>query len=147
MDIKSYLSGYVDGEGCFCVSINKSGRHQFGWEIRPSFSVSQNGDRAEVLERLKQQLACGTIRPDRSDRTLKYEVRSVAELVERVIPLFEENPLLSGKRRDFEHFAEICRMMYRGQHQTKEGFRRILELAFEMNPSGKRKYTQEEIKI
>ncbi len=147
MDIKSYLSGYVDGEGCFCVSINKSSRHQFGWEIRPSFSVSQNGDRAEVLETLRRQLACGTIRPDRSDRTLKYEVRSVAELVERVIPLFEEYPLLSGKRRDFEHFAEICRMMYQGQHQTKEGFGRILELAFEMNPSGKRKYTKDEIKI
>ena len=147
MDIKSYLSGYVDGEGCFCVSINKSFRHQFGWEIRPSFSVSQNGDRAEVLETLKRQLGCGTIRPDRSDRTLKYEVRSVAELVERVIPLFEENPLVSAKRRDFEHFAEICRLMYQGKHRTEEGFRRILELAFEMNPSGKRKYTRDEIKI
>ncbi len=147
MDIKSYLSGYVDGEGCFCVSINKSWRHQFGWEIRPSFSVSQNGDRAEVLETLRQHFACGTIRPDRSDRTLKYEVRSVADLVERVLPHFEENPLLSGKQHDLELFAEICRLMYQGQHQTREGFRHILGLAFEMNPSGKRKYTKEEIKI
>jgi hypothetical protein len=147
MDIKSYLSGYADGEGCFCVSINKSSRHQFGWEIRPSFSVSQNGDRAEVLEVLKQHFACGTIRPDRSDRTLKYEVRSLAELVARVIPHFEENPLLSSKRCDFELFAEICRLMYQGQHHTKEGFSHIVGLAFDMNPSGSRKYTKEEIKI
>lgn len=147
MDIGSYLSGYADGEGCFCVSINKSRRHQLGWEIRPSFSVSQNGDRAEVLEILKQYFACGTIRPDRSDKTLKYEVRSVADLVEKVIPHFEEKPLLSGKQRDFELFAQVRRMMYRGEHRTKEGLKRILDLAFEMNPSGSRKYIKEEIKI
>ncbi len=145
MDIKSYLSGYADGEGCFCVSINKSTRHSHGWEIRPSFSVSQNGDRAQVLEMLKQHFGCGTIRPDRSDRTVKYEVRSVADLVERVIPHFEENPLLSSKQRDFEIFADVCRRMYQGEHQTREGFKHIVGLAFEMNPSGKRKYT--EIKI
>jgi hypothetical protein len=74
MDIKAYFSGYVDGEGCFCISISKSWRHAFGWEIRPSFSVSQNGDRAQVLEMMKQHFDCGTIRPDRSDRTVKYEV-------------------------------------------------------------------------
>jgi hypothetical protein len=68
-----------------------------GWEIRPSFSVSQNRDRAEVLEMLQKHFGCGTIRPDRSDQTLKYEVRSVSDLVERVVPHFEKYPLLSGK--------------------------------------------------
>ncbi len=147
MDINAYLSGFVDGEGCFCVSVNKGKRHRFGWEIRPSFSVSQNGDRAEVLEMLRHSFGCGTIRPDRSDRTLKYEVRSVADLVERVLPHFEENPLLSSKRREFELFAEVCRRMYRGEHLSREGFERILDLAFEMNPSGSRKYSRAEIKI
>ncbi len=147
MDIKSYLSGYVDGEGCFCVSMNKSTRHKFGWEIRPSFSVSQNGDRAEVLETLKRYFACGTIRPDRSDKTLKYEVRSLSDLVERVIPHFEANPLFSSKQRDFELFAEICRLMYQGEHLTEKGFKRVVEMALKMNPSGKRKYTEKEIKI
>jgi len=59
MDIKAYLSGFVAGEGCFCVSVNKSKRHRFGWEMRPSFSVSQNGDRAEVLEILRNSSAVG----------------------------------------------------------------------------------------
>ena len=65
---RAYLSGYADGEGCFCVSFNRSKRHKFGWEIRPSFSVSQNGDRAEVLELCQRLFGCGTIRPDRSDQ-------------------------------------------------------------------------------
>ena len=61
MDIKSYLSGFADGEGCFCVSINKSSRHKFGWEIRPSFSVSQNRDRANVLSIFKEYFGCGRL--------------------------------------------------------------------------------------
>ena len=113
----------------------------------PSFSVSQNRGRSEVLDIYKEEFACGTIRADRSDNTLKYEIRSVKDLVERVIPHFEEVPLLSGKIRDFERFAIICKLMYEKQHLEREGFNKIVNLAFHMNPSGKRKYSEEEIKI
>ena len=47
--IPTYLTAYTDGEGCFCISLNKSKKHKIGWEVRPSFSVSQNQDRSEVL--------------------------------------------------------------------------------------------------
>jgi hypothetical protein len=87
-DLPSYISGYVDGEGCFTVS------------------VSQNGDRCEVLLEIQDYFGCGTIRPDRSDKTVKWEARSLPLLIERVIPHFHReivrwagamNP--SGKRR------------------------------------------------
>ncbi len=146
MDIYSYLSGYADGEGCFCVALSKSERHAFGWEIRPSFSVSQNYDRAEILHLYKQYFSCGSIRPDRSDKTLKYEVRSVRDLVERVIPHFEKYPLFSSKRKDFEKFALVCKKMSRREHLTDRGFREIIELVFTIN-TGKRKYSKEAVKI
>ena len=82
-----------------------------GWEVRPSLSVSQNGDRSEVLLLLQDYFEAGTLRPDRSDKTLKWEVRSLRVLVARVIPHFEAYPLLSGKQRDFEAFSDICRWM------------------------------------
>jgi hypothetical protein len=140
MEVSSYLSGYVDGEGCFCVSFSRSKRHAMGWDIRPSFSVSQNKDRAEVLELLRSQFEYGTIRPDRSDNTLKYEIRSIKPLVEKVIPHFRAYPLLSSKQRDFELFALICESIHRGEHLEVEGLKKIISLAFQMNASGKRKY-------
>lgn len=146
MDLYSYLSGYADGEGCFCVALSKSKRHAFGWEIRPSFSVSQNRDRAEVLNLYKEHFGCGSIRPDRSDKTLKYEVRSVRDLVERVIPHFEKYPLLSSKRSDFEKFALVCKKMSHREHLTEKGFNEITELVFTIN-AGKRKYPKEAVKI
>lgn len=79
-----------------------------GWEVRPSMSVSQNGDRSEVLLAIQRYFGCGTLRPDRSDRTLKWEVRSLPLLLSVVIPHFRQYPIQSGKRRDFELFADIC---------------------------------------
>jgi len=142
-----YLSGYADGEGCFCVSFSKSKRHKLGWEVRPSFSVSQNYDRIEILELFKRHLKCGFIRPDRSDKTYKFETRSIHDLANKVIPHFKRYPLLSAKSRDFELFSQICDMLVRGEHLTKDGFEKVVKLACQMNGSGKRKYLPEEMKI
>ncbi len=121
VDLPSYISGYVDGEGCFTVSISPRPTLLVGWEVRPSLSVSQNGDRREVLLEIQQYFGCGTIRPDRSDRTVKWEVRSLPQLVRTVIPHFRQYPLRSGKRRDSELFAEICERMARGEHLERGG--------------------------
>ena len=140
VDVPSYLSGYVDGEGCFTVSISPRPTMVVGWEVRPSLSVSQNSDRAEVLLLMQEYFGCGTLRPDRSDRTLKWEVRSLSVLIARIVPHFETHPLLSSKHQDFELFADICERMVRGKHLTPMGLQGIVRLARRMNPSGKRGY-------
>jgi LAGLIDADG endonuclease len=145
MDIASYISGFVDGEGCFCVSFQPSQRHRLGWEVRPSFSVSQNADRAELLTVIQKLWGCGFIRPDRSDKTLKFEVRNVRDLVEKILPHFRTHPLASSKQRDVERFDRICVLVTEGRHQTREGLEEIVRIAMEMNPSGKRKYSGSEI--
>jgi hypothetical protein len=143
--LSAYISGFVDGEGCFTVSISPRATLAVRWEVRPSLSVSQNGDRAEVLQLIQAHLGCGSIRPDRSDKTLKWETRRLEDILEHVIPHFECHPLLSGKRLDFERFARVCRLMADGEHRTKSGLRTIVGLASAMNASGRRRYSAEEI--
>ena len=48
--------------------------------------------------------------------------------------------MLSGKRRDFELFADICDRMARGDHLLRSGLLEIVRLVGGMNPSGKRGY-------
>ena len=116
-----------------------------GWEVRPSLSVSQNSDRTQVLLIIQQYFGCGRIRPDRSDKTLKWEVRNITFLLDEVIPHFDTYPLLSGKQCDFEAFADICQRMRRGEHLRSEGLIGIVNIAKDMNPSGKRGYAPETI--
>ena len=144
-DLATYISGFVDGEGCFCVSFQPSRRHRFGWEVRPSFSVSQNAERAELLTILLELWGCGSIRPDRSDKTLKFEVRRLADLNDRVLPHVRSHPLISSKQSDVVRFDHICNWMSQGGHLERHGFVRIVRTAMEMNPSGQRKYSESEI--
>src|SRR5437763_3094458 len=138
--LSAYISGYADGEGCFTVSISPRAKLLVGWEVRPSFSVSQNGDRAEVLHALQAYFGCGSIRPDRSDKTLKWETRRLEDFLDRVIPHFERYPLLSGKRLDFERFAAVCDLQAAGAHRTTAGRIEIVERARGRHTTGGRRY-------
>ena len=108
-------------------------------------SVSQNADRSEVLSEIQQYFACGSIRPDRSDQTLKWEVRSLELLVTRVIPHFRHYPMRSGKQVDFELFAAVCERMSLGVHREPAGMCEIVRLVAWMNPSGRRTYEPDQI--
>jgi len=144
-NIQEYISGYVDGEGCFSISFSKRDKFLVGWETKPSFSVSQNEDRAQILFLMQKVFNCGFIRRDYFDKTLKYEVRSLNDLIHKIIPHFENYPLLSDKQNDFNYFKTVCLLMEKNLHKKKSGLKKILNYAFRMNPSGKRKYTKAEM--
>ena len=143
--LSAYVSGYADGEGCFTVSIAPRATLEVGWEVRPSFSVSQNGDRAEVLHAIQELLRVRKhpARPKRQDTEVGDAPARGSPRT--VVPHFESYPLLSGKRHDFARFAFICRLMAAGEHRRREGLVRIVELARAMNPSGSRRYDASEI--
>ncbi len=143
--LPSYISGYFDGEGCFSVAIAPRPGMKLGWEIRPSASVSQNADRAEVVVAVHDYFGCGSVRPDPSDRTVKWESRSLRQLTERVLPHFRTYPLLSGKVVDLEALDEICGRMTAGEHLIREGLIEIVGIARRMNPSGLRRYQPDQI--
>ena len=88
---------------------------------------------------------CGFIRPDRSDKTIKFEVRNVRDLAGKVLPHFRMCPLLSAKQADVERLDRICQLVIQRRHFDLDGLEEIVRTAMEMNPSGKRKYIGSEI--
>ena len=136
--LDSYIAGYVDGEGSFSVSVQRNASCRFGLQLVPEFHVSQNGDRAQVLELIRERLGCGAIRPNsKQDRAVVLVVRKRDDLLKRVLPFFEANPLLSSKQAEVETFALIVRELDLGHHRTEVGFRRLLALATSMNGGGR----------
>jgi hypothetical protein len=137
--LDSYISGYVDGEGCFAVAVNRNPSCRSGFQLVPEFHVSQNGDRSQVLKLIRERFGgIGYIKPNgRKDRALVYVVRRREDLLEHVLPFFERSPLLSSKQEDFEKFAAIVRAMAEGIHRTSGGFSRLLDDALSMNGAGR----------
>jgi len=142
MDFASYISGLFDGEGCFSVSFNFREKLKLKIEVRPSFSISQNKRNLSILKEVKDFFKCGSIRFSKKDQTYKYETRSISDLNRKIIPHFEKFPLKTTKARDFKKFSEICALIFTMKHRNKEHLENIIEKAYAMNESGKRKYSK-----
>jgi hypothetical protein len=144
-----YVAGFVDGEGCFCVSIHphptvRSGR---GWLIAPAFQAYQHRDNVGILEQLRGFFGCGSITskgPNSSVMT--FSVYRQKDMQSVIITFFERYTMLSKKHEDFVKFGEVVRLLESKAHRTETGFMEIAKIAFSMNQHGKqRKYTLEEV--
>ncbi len=140
-----FVSGLVEGEGCFSVSFSFRKKLNVGIETRPSFSISLNERDLSLLKSVHMFFGCGAVRFSRSDRTYKYESRSVAEIVKYVIPHFERYPLKGAKKRDFDCFVTICKGVRANHHLSREKLRDMIDIAYQMNPSGKRKHDKKDL--
>ena len=136
-----YVSGLTEGEGCFCVSFAIRAKLRAGLEVRPSYSLSLNERDRWVLEDLQAFFGCGWIRESKSDRTFKYEVRALGDLMRTIVPHFERFPLRGCKARSCAGFSRVCRMIEQGDHLRRDGLRTIVEVAYPLN-AGRRRHTQ-----
>jgi hypothetical protein len=147
--LDAYLAGFVDGEGCFHVAVQQNPSTRLGVQVVPELHVSQNPERREVLDLLMGRLGCGRIVENHRgsrDTSLVFVVRKREDLLERVIPFFEAQPLLSSKQLNFLLFARIVRAMNEGAHLTDTGLCELIGLALSMNGGGRyRKKQQSEV--
>ena len=127
-----WVTGFVDGEGCFHVGINAHADMAAGYQVLPEFTVVQHARDAQLLHALKAFFGCGVVRTNHGDR-LAYRVRSQQHLLERILPFFEKHPLRSKKHIDFLKFREVLLMMQKGEHLERGGLERIREIASKMN--------------
>ena len=145
-----YIAGFVDGEGTFHIAFQKAPWTRFGWQIIPEFRVNQHEASRNVIEMIQQQLGCGHIKMnharDLKDHTVVLAVRKRDDLLNKIIPFFERNRLHTEKRYDFEKFRFIVKAMANSEHLSKNGFEKIVNIAFTMNAHGSnRKYSVEQI--
>ena len=145
MDINAFISGFVEGEGCFCVSFSERSKMNTGIEVRPSFSISQHKRSLSLLQQVHGIFGCGGIRFVRTDNTYKYEVRSIQDLQRVVIPFFDTYPLQGAKAHDFQLFKQVCEMVSQNLHRNPVMLKELIAIAYQINCSGKRKYTEDEL--
>ena len=135
-----WVVGFVDGEGCFFVGINRHPDMRAGIQVLPEFTVVQHHRDVQVLYALKRFFGCGVVRVNHGDR-LAYRVRSIQHLKERILPFFERHSLKSKKRVDFMRFREALMLMDRGEHLNQQGIEKIRKLASGMNTCKGERYS------
>lgn len=138
-----YVVGFVDGEGCFCVSVSKHKTLKRRLEVRPEFEIEVRADDRAILERIQATIGCGTIYDLSYERYgwqphAKYKVSNIRDLRETVVPFFQRYPLQAKKGQVFNAFAKIVTMVAEKEHLTYGGFQKILKLRYQMRVLGKK---------
>ena len=141
-----YLLGFVDGEGCFNISLKKQDSAKMRWVLDPVFHITQHKNHKELLYNFQRILGCGVvIQKYGQEDTMQLIVQSRKELIEKVIPFFRKNKLIV-KRNSFEIFAEVVEGLDNHQHSNVKDFRKLVKKVFFMNNKGKyRRYTLKEV--
>ena len=127
-----WITGFVDGEGCFHVGISRHAEMSAGFQVLPEFTVVQHERDVQILHAFKAYFGCGVVRKNHGDR-MAYRVRGREHLLERVVPFFEKHPLKTKKRQDFLKFRKVLLLMEKGRHLSEEGVEEIRRIASQMN--------------
>ena len=145
LNVRFWIVGFTDGEGCFSVSIIKNKTTKTGWQIFPEFVITQGKKSLSALETIKSYFNCGSIVENKRydnhrEPIYKYCVRNQEELNKIIIPFFAKHKLLTNKNNDFLIFKQILEMMSNKKHLTDLGFKQIAKLIEKMNTKKKSRY-------
>lgn len=110
-----YVSGLVDGEGCFSASIGR--RPDDGYiRCNASFDLALRADDQAILEWLaKTYLSCGSLHyvvPSGSScPKVQFRVAALQDHLRYLVPHFDKYPLRAKKRKDYEVWRQLVQLL------------------------------------
>jgi hypothetical protein len=147
---KYFLGGFFEGEASLYASVKSNKTSKFGFYVDPEFAVYQHSSGLFLLERSKLLFNCGSIyKKPGSENVWNFTISNRKTILEKVIPFYEKYVFpFSAKQESFLSFKELVISLEKKEHLSKEGMRKILTLAYTLNPFSKgkaRKRTLQEI--
>jgi hypothetical protein len=116
-----YISGLVDGEGYFSLSIKTDSRSKRGGiVVHCEFGIGLRMDDYKILEWIKKKLNCGTVRYQRKYHEARYYVRKRNELKNNIIPFFNKYKLRAKKKKEFKIWCKGINLAYSLYHKKRE---------------------------
>ena len=126
-----FLTGFVDGEGCFLISINRNKELKIGWSVQLGFQIGLHHKDKALLEQIKNYFDVGSITKQGS-QSIQYRVSSVKDLAV-IVNHFEKYPLITEKKCDFLLFKQVFNFVLNKEHLTKEGICKIVAIKASLN--------------
>ena len=141
-----YVTGFIDGEGSFSISIGRHKTLKRGFEVRPEFEIELRADDQEILERILITIGCGKIYDCSYERYgwyphSKYKITSIKDMRDTLFPFLDAHSLQAKKKKSYSLFREIVLMVCNKQHLSDEGFYKIVGLRDELRKLGKKART------
>ncbi len=134
-----YIVGITDGEGCFYVGVSKSNAYCSGYKVIMHFHIKLQERDKELLEKIHNTFECGNVYFQKEQRInhtqcYRYTVSAWRDIESIIIPFFIKHTLqTASKRKSFDTFCTIAKLVRQKEHLTQKGVRKILQLKKQMN--------------
>lgn len=126
-----YITGFVDGEGCFTISIFKDSRRSTGWQVKPIFSISLHKKDINLLEAIQRTFNTGKIYKHGVD-SIQYRVSSLNGL-QIIIEHFDKYPLITQKQADYFLFKQAVNLISNKEHLSTTGLLKLVSIKATLN--------------
>ena len=113
--------------------------YRTGWRIQLHFHIKLQEVDKSLLEKIANTLDCGGVYFQNEKRSnhaqcYRYTVGSQRDIFEKIIPFFQKHPLqTNSKRKSFELFCQIARLVQDEKHLNPQGIAEIRTLKSQMN--------------
>ena len=140
---KSYIAGFLDGDGCIMAQLVKHKNYIFGFQIRVSIVFYQKNTHQEILSWLKTMLKIGYIR-QRNDGMTEYTIVGLKE-VKEILELL--HPFLRLKKALAKEIIKLINSYPTTKMTVEDLIRlsRIVDTTAKFNYSKKRTNTSETV--
>lgn len=126
-----FLTGFIDAEGCFTLSIYRDISKTLGWRVQGIFSIELHDKDTALLNNIQATLGVGKIYSPRS-ATKQYRVTSVKDL-QVIVNHLDNYPLVTQKRSDYELFKLAIDLIENKEHLTPEGLEKLVSIRASIN--------------
>ena len=133
----NWISGFVDGEGCFFIFIRKENNN-----ISLVFHITQHIDDIDLLKEFINYFKCGYYLQCNKNAG-RFIVTKFKDINRIIIPFFKRNSLKGFKLLDFMDFCEVAKLIEKKYHLTHEGIEKIKIIKSNMEKRRKKKYIRQ----
>jgi hypothetical protein len=98
---EEWLVGVTDGDGTFSLKKLKNNR----WALH--FKIAQSTYNLRILHHIKSELGVGKVYVS-SDGMAEYCLQDVKKIIQHIIPLFDNYPLLTSKYYNYDIFKQAA---------------------------------------
>ena len=105
------MTGFVDGEGSFIITVNPHSGLNTGYRIKATFAIGLHERDLPLLEAIQRFFGVGHI-TKLGPNTTQYRVSNIEDL-EIILSHFCKYPLLTKKQADFLLFKEVINLLGR----------------------------------
>ena len=128
----NWLAGFTSVDGCFFVSIIKSGGG-LKERVKLRFNLTQHSRDEQLMKNLVEYFNCGSCRERTTGLAIDFNVDKFSDITDKIIPFFKEYRIIGQKAEDFNDFCKVAQLMKEKKHLTSDGVDQIRLIKAGMN--------------